>query len=411
MNNKREDIDPDIVPVDGRGGPLGLMEPLLLEEGSRHRSRLMDLALELAQRSSGFRRSLPEKMVPALADLVRTMNCYYSNLIEGHATHPNDIDRALKNQYSDNPEKRDLQIEARAHVAVQAWIDAGGVRGRFATVDAIREIYRRFCEELPDSLRWVEDPSGREKIRIEPGTFRHQNVVVGQHVAVDWTSVQRFMRRFEEVYSNLGKTETLLASAAMHHRLVWIHPFLDGNGRVARLLSHATFVEVLETGAIWSVARGLARQVSNYKQHLASCDLPRRNDLDGRGRLSEEALAAFTEFFLKTCLDQVSFMEGLMDPSRLRIRVLRWAEEEIQLGNLPRNASAVLEVALYRGEVLRADLARIVGTGERQARRVVSSLAERGVLVSEGPRAPLCLAFPMAIASRFFPGLFPDQPS
>lgn len=387
------------------------MEPLLLEEGSRHRSRLMDLVLELAQRSSGFRRSLPEKMVPALADLVRTMNCYYSNLIEGHATHPNDIDRALKNQYSDNPEKRDLQIEARAHVAVQAWIDAGGVRGRFATVDAIREIYRRFCEELPDSLRWVEDPSGREKIRIEPGTFRHQNVVVGQHVAVDWTSVQRFMRRFEEVYSNLGKTETLLASAAMHHRLVWIHPFLDGNGRVARLLSHATFVEVLETGAIWSVARGLARQVSNYKQHLASCDLPRRNDLDGRGRLSEEALAAFTEFFLKTCLDQVSFMEGLMDPSRLRIRVLRWAEEEIQLGNLPRNASAVLEVALYRGEVLRADLARIVGTGERQARRVVSSLAERGVLVSEGPRAPLCLAFPMAIASRFFPGLFPDQPS
>ncbi len=411
MDNKMEDIDPDIYPVDDRGGPLGLMDPLLIEEGSRHRSRLMDLALELAQKSSGFRRSLPEKMVPALADLVRTMNCYYSNLIEGHATHPIDIDRALHNQYSDNPEKRDLQIEARAHVAVQDWIDAGGVRGRFATLDAICEIHRRFCEELPDSLLWVEDQSGREKIRIEPGKFRRQDVVVGHHVAVDWTSVPGFMRRFEEVYSNLGKTETLLASAAMHHRLVWIHPFLDGNGRVARLLSHATFAEILETGAIWSVARGLARDVGNYKQHLSSCDLSRRNDLDGRGRLSEEALAAFTEFFLKACLDQVGFMEGLMDPSRLRIRVLMWAEEEIRLGNLPQKASAVLEVALYRGEVLRADLSRIVGTGERQARRVVSALAEKGVLVSEGPRAPLCLAFPTAIASHFFPGLFPDQPS
>ena len=111
----------------------------------------------------------------------------------------------------------------------------------------------------------------------------------------------RFLDRFEAVYSNLGKADTILASAAAHHRLLWIHPFLDGNGRVARLLSHAMLRDVIDTGGVWSIARGLARNVGNYKMLLAACDAPRRNDLDGRGDLSEEALAEFTVGSFSKC--------------------------------------------------------------------------------------------------------------
>src|SRR6185312_8791498 len=172
----------------------------------------------------------------------------------------------------------------------------------------------------------------------------------------------------------------------------WIHPFMDGNGRVARLMSHATMLETLDTGAVWSVARGLARNVQQYKALLANCDLPRRNDLDGRGSLSEEALAEFTRFFITVCADQVSFMEGLMQPDRLRTRILLWAEEETRLGQLPAKSGSLLEAVLYRGELPRGDAASIVGTGERQARRVVSALLAKEVLVSESPRAPVRLA-------------------
>lgn len=70
------------------------------------------------------------------------------------------------------------------------------------------------------------------------------------------------------------------------------------------------------------MARGLARNAGEYKTLLANCDLARRNDLDGRGNLSEEALAEFTRFFLTICIDQVAFMEGLMQPERLRARIL-----------------------------------------------------------------------------------------
>ncbi len=402
-------MEADIKAVKDRGETVSLMEPLLIAEGSKHRSALTDLALELAQKSAGFRRSLPESLLASLADLVRAMNCYYSNLIEGHDTHPVDIERALKGDYSNDAKKRDLQLEAKAHIAVQKWIDTGGIKGRAVAADSVREIHRRFSEALPEDLLWVEDPVTKERIKVIPGKLRHRDVAVGRHVPISAPAVPRFLKRFEEVYSKLGKTDIILSAAAAHHRLVWIHPFLDGNGRVARLISHATLLEALDTGAVWSIARGLARNVDAYKGHLAACDQPRRNDLDGRGNLSEENLAEFTKFFLSICIDQVTFMETLMQPDQLRTRILLWAEEEIRLNKLPPKSGALLEALLYRGELPRGDAAAIVGTGERQARRVVSALIDQGVLTSESTRTPLRLAFPAALASRWMPGLFPEK--
>ena len=402
-------MNADVKAVTDRSEAVSMMEPLLIAEGSRHRAALTDLVVELAQKSAGFRRSLPSTLLTSFADLVRAMNCYYSNLIEGHDTHPIDIERALKNNYSKDPRKRDLQLEAKAHIAVQKWIDEGGLTGRSETSDGICEIHRRFCDLLPADLLWTTDLDTHERVRVVPGELRERDVKVGDHVAISPGAVPRFLARFEEVYSHLSKADSILSAAAAHHRLVWIHPFVDGNGRVARLMSHATLLETLDTGAVWSVARGLARNVDRYKGLLAACDAPRRNDLDGRGDLSEEALARFTDFFLRTCIDQVEFMEGLMQPDRLRARILLWAEEEIRIRELPPKSDSILEAILYRGELPRSDVAKIVGVGERHARRIVSALTKRGVLTSESSRAPLRLVFPAGLASRWMPGLFPEK--
>ena len=402
------DIKPDIGTQD-RGEFVSMMEPLLIGEGSRYRGMLTDLAIDLAQKSAGFRHSLPESLLASLADLVRAMNCYYSNLIEGHYTHPVDIEHALKNEYSNDARKRDLQREATAHIVVQKWIDDGGLKGRAATTHGIREVHRRFCELLPNDLLLVEDPDTKERVPVVAGELRRKDVVVGAHIAISPGAVPRFLDRFEQVYARLNKTDSIVGAAAAHHRLLWIHPFVDGNGRVARLVSHAMMLDTLDTGAVWSVARGLARNIDSYKRYLAACDLPRRNDLDGRGNLSEESLAGFTEFFLRTCIDQVEFMEGLMQPDRLRARIVIWAEEEIRLKKLPPRSGNILEAVLYRGELPRGDAPSVVGTADRQASRVVSALIERGVLVSNSTRAPLRLVFPAALASRWMPGLFPES--
>ncbi len=385
-----------------------LIEPMLVSSSSRYRPELTDLALELTGSSTGLSRSLPEDILPALAHLVRSMNCYYSNLIEDHNTHPVDIERALKNDYSTDTEKRNHQLEARAHVEVQQWIDKGNLSGRAATREGICEIHRRFCELLPEHLLYVENPDTGERSRITPGKLREKNVQVGHHTAIQPDAVPRFMARFEQAYTGLGKTEAILATAAAHHRLLWIHPFMDGNGRVARLMSHAMLLDTLDTGGIWSIARGLARTVVEYKSHLASCDQPRRNDLDGRGSLSEEALARFTKYFLETCIDQVNFMGNLIQPDHLRNRILLWVNEKISSGSLPPNSDKVMEAILYRGKLQRGDVADFLGCTDRHARRLTSALVKAGVLTSESSRAPLRLAFPAKLASRWMPGLFPD---
>jgi Fic family protein len=388
-----------------------LMEPLLISEGSRFRGELADLAVELAARSAGFRRSLRPGLAAALADLVRSVNCYYSNQIEGHNTHPIDIERALKNDYSADLRKRSLHLEAKAHIEVQRSIDEGGLRPGATTRAGICEIHRRFCEKLPEELLWVENPETAERTRVVSGELRRRDVKVGQHIPISPGAVPRFLERFEQAYGGLGKTDSILSAAAAHHRLVWIHPFLDGNSRVVRLMSHAMLLQALDTGAIWSVARGLARNVEAYEGHLAECDHPRRNDLDGRGNLSEGALANFPRFFMQICLDQIAFMEGLLEPERLRTRILLWVEEEVRLGGLPPKVGRVLEAVLYRGELPRGDVGAILGTTDRHARRVVAQLMNRSILISEGPRQPLRLMLPAALAHRWMPGLFPEKVS
>ena len=386
------------------------MEPMLISESSRHRGLLADLVVELTQQNAAFKASLPAGVASALATLVRAMNCYYSNLIEGHNTHPVDIERALKNDYSGDLTKRNLQLEAKAHIAVQSWIDDGGLDGPATRQAAIREMHRRFCALLPDDLLWVEDPTTKTKIKVVPGNLRTRDVQVGRHRAVSPGAVPQFLTRFEAAYDRLGRINQVVATAAAHHRLLWIHPFLDGNGRVARLMSHAMLRDGLDTGSLWSVARGLARTEATYKQHLAACDMTRRNDLDGRGNLSEEALATFTTYFLNVCIDQVTFMRDLVQPDRLRTRITVWAEEETRLGTLPPKSTQILEAVLYRGELPRADIPNLLGIGERHARRMTAQLLNAGVLTAATPRAPLRLAFPAALAGRWMPGLFPDAP-
>ncbi len=407
---KEEDTEPAMEAVTDRGESVDQMEPLLVGERSPKRSPLTDQVVELVTRATRFRSRLPPGVEPALAGLVRSMNCYYSNLIEGHNTHPVAIERALAGEYSPDSRQRDLQLEAKAHITVQHWIDDRGLEGRATSPEGLIELHKRFCEQLPEELLWVNEPETDRCLRVVPGGFREDDVQVGRHVPISPGAIGRFLQRFDTVYSASGQTDRLLGAACAHHRLLWIHPFLDGNGRVARLMSHAVLVEHLDSGGIWSVARGLARNEGEYKQRLAACDDPRRGDRDGRGQLSESALAEFAGFFLGICIDQIDFMERLMEPDQFRDRLLRWAEELVRSDELPPQSGRLLEAVLYRSEVPRGDVPSLLDLSERQARRVTSALLGQGILTSPTSRSPLRLALPAALAPRLMPGLFPPEP-
>src|SRR6266436_5971590 len=95
---------------------ISSMEPMFPEEQQHD---LDDLATDLIAKANALAGRLPPVMRAGVGNLVRSMNCYYSNLIEGHNTLPMEIDRALAGDFAEDKKKRDLQLEARAHIEVQ----------------------------------------------------------------------------------------------------------------------------------------------------------------------------------------------------------------------------------------------------------------------------------------------------
>jgi Fic family protein len=371
---------------------------------------LENLAFDLAREASELSGQLHPIVRLSVAELVRSMNCYYSNLIEGHNTHPRDIDRALAEDYSADPHKRDLQLEARAHIEVQRMIDA---RTDFPKPPASRAFiewtHREFCTRLPESLLVVENPDTHERLPVFPGELRQRGVAVGRHVPPPAEDLPAFMERLEQAYASdrLTKPRQVIAAAAAHHRLLWIHPFLDGNGRVTRLMSHAMLLDLGVGSALWSISRGLARRSTEYKRLLMAADEPRKGDLDGRGALSQTALIDFCQFFLESCLDQVRYMRELLEPSELQRRMELYVRDEEGAERLPKRGFAVLREALLSGELDRGRVPALIDASERTARRLVSALIGRGLLTSESHRAPLRLGFPIDVVERWFPRLYP----
>jgi Fic family protein len=223
----------------------GLLENVSrIEPCSLHQvpAAIADRAVQLGMIASRLGSALTPETAGDLAQLVRVMNCYYSNLIEGHNTRPRDIERALGGQFDDA--QRDLQLEARAHIRVQAQIDelaGNGALPNPASVEFIRWIHREFYRDAPESLLLIDHPTGA--YQMVPGQFRSHakhEVTVGRHQPPSSQRVAEFMGYFEEKCSlvNKGPADALITLAIAHHRFNYIHPFPDGNGRVSRLRVH-----------------------------------------------------------------------------------------------------------------------------------------------------------------------------
>jgi Fic family protein len=376
---------------------------------------LADIVADLSASSAKLGNSLHPLTATHVADLVRIMNTYYSNLIEGHDTRPHDIERALAGQFDRDQGRRNLQIEAAAHVRVQSEIDNMAFEGRLpepASEEFLRWIHRAFYRDAPEAMLRVKGV-GREFI-MAPGEWRSRSehdVAVGRHIPPSSERVEEFMRAFADRYrfEPLGKAGRIIAMAAAHHRFNYVHPFPDGNGRVSRLMSHAMAWKAgVASHGLWSISRGLARGLGSrkeYKEMMDLADTPRRSDLDGRGNLSEKALVDFAIWFLQVALDQVTFMSGLFDLDHLsqRLQVL-----VAQHSRLRPEAARLLDETFVRGQIERGEVPRITGLPERTGRRLLNELVREGLLASATPKGPVSLRFPADSLEVLYPRLYPQ---
>ncbi len=389
---------------------VGRIEPTLLD---RPTGDILDVMNDLTAQAVVLGKSLHPRTAQQLGSLVRMMNAYYSNLIEGHNTLPRDIERALLGDFDTDQGRRNLQVEAAAHIRVQAHIDGlASDRGlpSPSSIGFIRGLHEAFYRDAADEMVLI----GLEErqFRMVPGQFRsepsHDNEV-GKHIPPSSDRVMAFMERFEQRYdlSKMGSAGKLLAIPVAHHRFNYIHPFSDGNGRVSRLMSHAMF-QIAGVGAhgLWSVSRGLARGLesrSEYKMMMDHADQPRQGDRDGRGNLSTAALETYGLWFMRVCLDQVRYMSSLFDLENLTSRLKHYVDRS---AHLKPETFRLLQEAAIRGEFARGDASRITGMPQSSARIVLAGAITEGLLASDTPKGPVSLRFPSGALDLLFPQLF-----
>jgi Fic family protein len=384
------------------------MEPLLPAE---HRlGALLEQAHDLIRNADQLMGKCEPGALDGLRSLLRAMNSYYSNRIEGQHTLPVEIEQALRNDYSTNADKARRQRLAVAHMAAeqaleQRWAQWGA--DQIWSSQMLCDIHQDLFARLSEADRTLAPGDV-----LQPGALRDQEVSVGRHAAPAVQALPGFLARWGGFYAGVRRGEMqVLAVAAAHHRLAWIHPFRDGNGRVARLHTHLALGNMGLTNGLWSPLRGFARTQDAYYARLAAADEPRAGDLDGRGNLSEQALCEWMGYVLAQCLDQVRFMASLLGLDGMKDRIaacLSFEENVVRQGVRTEALRALHYLFAMQGALERADFKAMLGLGERQASAQVSALLQRGLLVTDSAYGKLRFGVPQHALRFYFPGLWPE---
>lgn len=385
-------------------------EPLLPEE--RVLGPLLERASDLTRAATALGSGTAAHQ--ELKALLRAMNSYYTNKLEGEHTRPIEIERALQQDFSANADVARRQRLAVAHIRTEEACESEVAAG--AAQDAAKKLYSA------ESLKWLHKElfSGlpEEDLRLSdgsllvPGEFRTRQVAVGRHEPPFWEAIPAFVERWAERYSGTRRGElSIVGAAASHHRLAWVHPFADGNGRVSRLHTHLILFATGLTSGLWSPLRGFARTEKRYKEMLQAADEHRRGDLDGRGNLTQQGLIDWINYTLDVCIDQIDFMAGQLDVSNMedRIRAALLHDSQTRESGVRVEALRPLNYLFAtHSDLARGEFKQMSGLGDRLATDLISSLLKNNYLTTDSAYGPLRFAIPRHALRFYFPNLWPE---
>jgi len=340
--------------------------------------------------------------------LLRVTSSFYSNLIEGQFTEPVKLAPSAPKS-----SRKQLSELAMTHIGTQEAFERASDMHSDAQWSAafdprfISRVHRRLFDGATEDQLQVADGSV-----LVPGQLRddaEKDVMVGNHAAPSCTAVTPMLTRMQQVYGRLPDARSrLLATMAYHHRLAWVHPFVDGNGRTIRLITHLQLHKLGLASPLWSLSRGLARKQSEYYARLSNADKSRRGDLDGRGQLTQAGLFEFVGFMLETCLDQMRYTEMALSVTSMKERldlIFKW-DPRIGQSGLKLESARALQILLSQGTVSRADFKVFTGLSERIATDQLRILIGLGLVESKTPKArDLYPGLPIWFAQMLFPDL------
>ena len=388
-----------------------------------YENKLVDLYMA----DAALNQTIPESIRSSTEWLLRLVNCFYSNRIEGNSTHPKDLLRTQEKGKIDNEENAtDAITELLAHLEAQIKAkEAASDLTNVSTQKFIKNLHKSFYDGLPNSFLAVKDQDGNQvfnsenkPLLVHPGEYRSHSVKVGTHIPPVSGELNQYMNWLESSFDpeKIHGTTKVVAAAALHHRLAWIHPFQDGNGRVIRLLTDC-YMRCSGFGGygLWSITRGFGRDTQAYYAALSQADKPRQGSSDGRGILSDAGLIYFIKYFIDTALDQVEYFSGLLEPRKLGIRVDYYFEMRAK-GGLPSSsgenlpllkiaARDIYRLLLEKGGMSRGAIIQHLDKGEQTLRPVFKQMENEG-LISAKPKRDVELKLSTTAVEFLFPQLW-----
>lgn len=376
---------------------------------------LKDMAQEVTTASARLEGSVAPETALAMGMHMRLVNSHYSNLIEGYrATFP-DIEHALGTLSMDTGELSYAQELAAAHVntEIQKMQDVmESPSANVSTPGFLCGIHSHLFNQLPEHHRFTHEGFGFTRHCVMPGELRDLLVTVGsgqRTLGPGPDEVHACLAAFGRRYdlARFHGDERLIAVAAGHHRLAWIHPFRDGNGRVCRLHSSlAMAVAMVNRDNLWSLSRGLSRNQSEYMTTLAMADYV--SGKKGKAT-SSERLADFCAFFLNTCLEEIHFLQLQLRLEEIEQRIEWYVGHRAKAApskRLHKKSAWLLRALFMRGSVERGEGPTLLNVSETTYRRIVRQLLKDGLVASDSPKAPLRFALPSSALPFYFPALF-----
>jgi len=383
---------------------------------------LVSLAEEVWVKSAKLSGSYSPHVLNSLKELLRKVNSYYSNRLESEGTHPVDIERAMRKDFDVDEKKRNLQQLSLAYIETQKEIEKRCKEEHFEpfskafTLWVHERLYSK--EEMGVFCNIPSNQEGTASVTMIAGKLRENDVSVGKHTAPLHQELSSLFATYESFYnkdfSKFTQAHKLIYAIVAHHKLTWLHPFLDGNGRTSRLVLDGTVCHMgLEGYGLWNISRGLARNADDYKKYLSYADQKRQGDRDGRGQLSLKGLELYTKFMLEMALDQIEYMNEMLQLNTLSSRIGKFIELSRQgmyaIEPLPKYSEFLLKELLIQGELSRGEVKGIIGAGETTARNLIKKLLELEYLESASPKGAIRLRFNSYFASQIFPDLIPNK--
>lgn len=368
--------------------------------------------IESAKLTGGYNKYF----IDAIKDLLKITNSYYSNRIESEGTHSIDIEKAMKKEFSNDEKKKNLQQLSLIHIEIQEYLEnkALNEKEKLYSMDSILDVHKRFYSKVEMAYALKIKHSDLE-VDMIPGELRKSFVKIGSHIAPNPDDLITIFNEFEILYNQCkfeSQTMKLIYALCSHHRLVYIHPFYDGNGR-SRLYLDYLFQKIgLEGYGLWNLSRGLARNVDEYKKALSIADEPYRGSYDdGRGL---KALKQFLDFMLDIALDQIKYMSSVIKIDLIAKRMSNYVEfsqknmyENIK--PLPKHSQKIFESLLIYGEIPRNSVKDILNVSKPTAIKIVKELEDRGYINSVEPKSPIRIRFNSHFASEVIPEIFPKM--